>query len=62
MLATINPVFLTTVTISTGLLSGAPEVGYLALSSGYEQHVVDALQTTGINLTSKQVPCLYIYA
>ena len=46
----------TTMTISTSL------VGYLALSSGYEQHVVDAFQTVGINLAPEPVPCLYTFA
>ena len=46
----------TTMTISTSL------VGYLALSSGYEQHVADAFQTVGINLAPEPVPCLYTFA
>jgi hypothetical protein len=49
-------------TMSTQLLSGPLEVGYPALSSGYEKHFVEALQTLGTNLASEPVTCLSTFA
>jgi hypothetical protein len=49
-------------TMSAELLSGPLEVGYPALSSGFEKHFVEALQALGINLASEPVPCLSIFA
>ena len=49
-------------TMSAELLSGPLEVGYPALTSGYEKHFVEALQTLGTNLASEPVPCLSTFA
>ena len=48
-------------TMSAELLSGPLEVGYPALSSGYEKHFVEALQALGINLASEPV-CFSTFA
>jgi hypothetical protein len=48
-------------TMSTELLPGPLEVGYPALSSGFEKHFVEALQTLGVNLASEPVLCLFIF-
>jgi hypothetical protein len=49
-------------TISAELLSGPLEVGYPALSSGYEKPFVEALQKLGINIASEPVPYLFTFA
>ncbi len=49
-------------TVSAELLSGPLEVGYPALSSNYEKHFVEALQTLGTNLASEPVRCLSTFA
>lgn len=48
--------------MSAELLSGPLDVGYPALSSGYEKHFVEAIQTLGINLASEPVPCFSSFA
>jgi hypothetical protein len=49
-------------TMSAQLFSGPLEVGYPVLSSGYEKHFVEALQSLGTNLASEPVPCLSTFA
>ena len=49
-------------TMSTEFYSGPLEVGYTALQSGYEKHLLESLQTLGINLASEPVPSLHTFA